>query len=48
MFKSKQKGYLLVKALQSNEYFVVVKDESFVVRVLLLITYATRILQYAF
>jgi hypothetical protein len=41
MFKLKQKRYLFVKALYSNEYFIVIKDEYFIFKVLLLITYAT-------
>jgi len=41
MFKLKQKRVLL-EVFKSNENFVVVKDKSFIFKVLLLLTYATK------
>jgi hypothetical protein len=42
MFELKQEEYLFVEVLYSNESFVIVNNESFVLKILFLITYATR------
>ena len=46
VLKLKQKQNLLIETFQSNEIFVVVKDELFIFKTLLLLTYAIKILQY--
>jgi hypothetical protein len=43
VLKLKQKKNLLIETFQSNEIFVVVKDESFIFKTLLLLIYATKI-----